>query len=132
VSEADTNTDNKLANYATNESLDSVNTSLTDQIASANEATENLNSEVKMWLNMSAQGLTIGKSSSSTTVNIDNENVSFSDAGVVVANMSNQELVISNATVSKTLRFGGFAWYEREGTDYLGDGSHNVGLKWVE
>jgi hypothetical protein len=45
--------------------------------------------------------------------------------------MSNQELTIANATISKKLQFGNFVWYEREGTDYLGDGSHNIGFKWI-
>ena len=56
----------------------------------------------------------------------------YSGGSIPIAYMRDDMLYIENEQILKNLRFGNFKFFEREGSDYNGDGSHNMGLKWIE
>ena len=48
-----------------------------------------------------------------------------------IAYFANDNLYVNKTQVLSQQRISGFQWFVREGSDYLGNEQHNLGLKWI-
>ena len=77
-----------------------------------NSAVDGLNNKIDSYMTFDADGLTLGKSDSSYSVNVSNEALTFRDSGAEVAKVTGQELQITNASIEHELRVGNYRMYQ--------------------
>lgn len=78
---------------------------------------ENIEAELQMintYFNFSPDGLLIGKEDNPIKMLLDNDSMSFVDNGVEVASISNEELVIIDGVIKRSLTLGNFEFVPRE------------------
>ena len=94
-------------------SITSASNDLQSQIMANNTATNQKLSEINKYIRFVDGKIVLGETGSELTLTVQNDRVSFQQAGNEVAYFSNNSLYIRRAEVLTTLRIGSYEWAPR-------------------
>lgn len=83
-------------------------------ITEANADVNGKIADITKYVQIDTEGITIGASDSALKARVDNDKVSFLEAGAVVAYISDRQLYITDGTFLKSLSIGNFAFIPRK------------------
>lgn len=86
---------------------------VSEEITSVNGDVQAQKSELSKYFRFTTEGLVIGESGNQITLMVDNDRISFLDAGLEVAYITDRRLTITDAHFLNSLRIGNFAWVPR-------------------
>lgn len=86
---------------------------VSEEITSVNGDVQAQKSELSKYFRFTTEGLVIGESGNQITLKVDNDRISFLDAGLEVAYITDRRLTITDAHFLNSLRIGNFAWVPR-------------------
>lgn len=69
--------------------------------------------ELEKYIRFTTDGLELGETGNNINLLLDNDRISFRDAGLEVAYISDKQLYITDAEIVNSLRIGKFAWVPR-------------------
>lgn len=95
----------------------------TEQTEDVNGDLQQLRSELTSYIRFTDGHIIMGRSDSAVQLDIDNDRVSFKQAGTEVAYISDSKLYITDAEITRSIRIGNFAWVPRE--------NGNLSFTWV-
>ena len=84
-----------------------------EEITSVNGDVQAQKSELSKYFRFTTEGLVIGETGNQITLKVDNDRISFLDAGLEVAYITDRRLTITDAHFLSSLRIGNFAWLPR-------------------
>ena len=86
---------------------------ITAEITDVNGDLQAQKSELSKYFRFTTEGLVIGESGNQITLKVDNDRISFLDAGLEVAYITDRRLTITDAHFLNSLRIGKFAFVPR-------------------
>ena len=98
-------------------------TTVSEGFAQVNDSLESYKETVSTNIRFSEDGIEIGKTDSPFGVSINNEKMSFTENNAEIAYISNQELLITDANVTNSLKIGHYKFIPRN--------NGNLSLIWV-
>lgn len=84
-----------------------------EEITSVNGDVQAQKSELSKYFRFTTEGLVVGEMDNQITLKVDNDRISFLDAGLEVAYITDRRLTITDAHFLSSLRIGNFAWVPR-------------------
>lgn len=99
----------------------SVNSNLTEQISDTSDKVDSVSDDLQtkygtitQYMRFGSDGLTLGKTNSTLTLQLTNDRISFQNGGAEIAYVTGKKLYITDATFLSSVQIGKFAFIPRE------------------